>query len=214
MRRRTVPVLGLAMAASLLAPFEALAAQPSPTAALVLELPSSARALGLGDAFVAVGNDEAAIFYNPAQLASLRTTAAGLSVQQYLASSTLAAAAAALRVGPGTLGVGVQVLDYGSGEAVIVGPGGPMPTGETVTAGDYVGLLSYAVAVGGVRVGATAKFVAQRLASESGSTGAVDLGAALDVWGGATVAVSLQNVGGDITLGSSTAPLPRIAPAR
>ena len=88
------------------------------TAAVVLELPASARALALGDAVTAVGHDDAMIFYNPAQLASLNGLAASLSLQRYLESTTLAALSAAAGFGPGTVGVGIQSLSYGSVDAL------------------------------------------------------------------------------------------------
>lgn len=186
-------------------------AQAAHTSALLLELPSSARALSLGNTFVAAGTDEAAIFYNPAQLAVIRKTSAGLSVQQWFLSSTLAAAAAATRLAGGTIALGLQVLDYGSSERVLGDPssggGTGDPTGTEVSAGDYVASLAYAIAIHSLRVGATAKYVNQRLVDESQGTGAVDFGAALDVHG-ATVGASVQNIGGEIPIAGG--PLPRM----
>ncbi|MFI5311752.1 MAG: hypothetical protein ACHQQ3_10990, partial [Gemmatimonadales bacterium] len=64
-------------------------------AAILLTLPAGARALGLGEAWGAVADDETALFYNPAQLARVRTTSAGGSLQRYIVSTTLASFAAA-----------------------------------------------------------------------------------------------------------------------
>src|SRR5688572_32527262 len=85
-------------------------AQGGRTGAIVLELPASARALALGGAYVTAGADDAALFYNPSQLATVEGRAASMSVQPYIEGSTLGAASAAFRLGPGTVGVGVQVL--------------------------------------------------------------------------------------------------------
>jgi hypothetical protein len=157
---------------------------------------------------VAAGTDEAAIFYNPAQLAVIPKTSAGLSVQQWFLSSTLAAAAAATRLAGGTIALGLQVLDYGSSERVLGDPSaGGEGTGTEVSAGDYVASVGYAIAIHGLRVGATAKYVNQRLVDESQGTGAVDFGAAFDIHG-ATVAASVQNVGGEIPIAGG--PLPRM----
>jgi hypothetical protein len=200
-----------ALAASLLPAFAR--AQANSTSAVLLELPASTRALALGNAFVAAGTDEAAIFYNPAQLAVIQKLSAGLSVQQWFLSSTLAAAAAAARVGGGTLAVGLQVLDYGSSEQVLGDPasgdGSGEPTGATISAGDYVASVAYAISIRGIRVGATAKYVNQRLVNESGGTGAVDVGGAFDVKG-ITFGASLQNVGGEIVILNDRNPLPRM----
>ncbi|HEX6535537.1 MAG TPA: PorV/PorQ family protein [Gemmatimonadaceae bacterium] len=209
MRRLAVAA---ALAASSFLPSLA-AAQIGSTSAVLLELPASTRALSLGNTFVAAGTDEAAIFYNPAQLAVIPKLSAGLSVQQWFLSSTLAAAAAATRVGRGTLAIGLQVLDYGSSERVLgdpnAGGGGGDPTGTTISAGDYVASAAYALSLHGVRVGATAKYVNQRLVDESGGTGAVDVGAAFDVHG-ATIGASVQNIGGEISIAGESGPLPRM----
>jgi hypothetical protein len=198
-----------ALAASLLPSLARAQATSSPV--VLLELPASTRALALGNAFVAAGADEAAIFYNPAQLKAAPSISAGLSVQQWLASSTLAAAAAAMHLWRGTVGIGLQVLDYGSSERVLGDPSGGFGgdgTGSTVSAGDFVASLAYAVALHGVRLGATGKYVNQRLVDQSGGTIAGDFGAALDVRG-VTVGASVQNVGGEISLAGDRRSLPR-----
>lgn len=195
----------------------ALALMPAPllaqsgNAGVLLELPASTRALALGNAYVAVGGDESALFYNPAQLATVPGISATLSVEQYLGASTLGALSAGVPVGFGSLAVGLQVLDYGSSEVVLPDPGdgSGLPTGATVTAGDYAISLGYGVRLGALRVGAAGKYISQRLASQTGSASAVDAGAALDVWRGATVAVALQNVGRDLEIAGSRGPLPR-----
>jgi hypothetical protein len=186
-------------------------AQTNSNSGLLLELPASTRALALGNAFVAAGADEAAVFYNPAQLATVHKVSAGLSVQQWLLSSTLAAAAAATRLWGGTIGVGLQVLDYGTTERVIGEPSGDGsdPGSTTISAGgDYVASLAYALGIHGLRIGATAKYVSQRLVDQSAGTGAMDVGAAFDIEG-VTFGASLQNVGGDISLAGDRLPLPR-----
>jgi len=136
-------------------------------------------------------------------------TSAGLSVQQWFLSSTLAAAAAATRLWGGTVAVGLQVLDYGSSERVLGDPGdgGGTPTGGTISAGDYVASVAYAVNVHGLRVGATGKYVSQRLVDQSDGTPALDVGASFDVKT-VTFGAALQNVGGDISLAGDRRPLP------
>ncbi|MBX6333516.1 MAG: hypothetical protein IRY91_16840 [Gemmatimonadaceae bacterium] len=198
-----------AVAAMALAP--QVPAQTNTNSGVLLELPASTRALALGNSFVAAGTDEAAIFYNPAQLAEVHKISAGLSVQQWFLSSTLAAAAAATHLWHGTIGVGLQVLDYGTTERVIVGdPSSGSDPGATISAGgDYVASLAYAVNVHGVRLGATGKYVSQRLVDQSAGTGAADFGAAFDIKG-VTFGASLLNVGGDISILDDRRPLPRM----
>jgi hypothetical protein len=189
------------------------AAQGGRTGAIVLELPSSARALALGGAYVSAGADDAALFYNPSQLATLEGRAASMSVQPYIEGSTLGAASAAFQLGPGTVGVGVQVLTYGSADEYVCDASTLCergePTGRTVSANDVAASVGYGMTWRTVRLGAAAKYVRQSLADASGGTPALDVGAAIDLWRGATVGVSIQNLGPDLKTAGSSAPLPR-----
>ncbi len=191
----------------------ALPGQATNPTAVVLQLPSSARALALGDAYGTAKGDEAVLFYNPANLGTVEGVAASFSVQDYLASSKLFAVSLALPAGPGALGLGLQVLDFGSSEQVIGDPSMGEPgtgSGATLSAGDYVISLGYGVRAGGVRAGLTGKYVAQLLGFESGGAAAIDVGAAVELWHGASMAVALQNVGGDISIAGSRGELPRL----
>lgn len=207
--RYAIPVL---FGAFVLAPAASLA-QGGRTGAIVLELPASTRALALGGAYVAAGADDAALFYNPSQLATLEGRSASMSVQPYLEGSTLGALSAAFQLGPGTVGVGVQVLSYGSADEYVcdetTGCERGEPTGRTVSANDVAASVGYGVTWRMLRIGAAAKYVRQSLADASGGVPALDVGAAIDVWRGATVGVSVQNVGPDLTTAGSSAPLPR-----
>lgn len=188
-------------------------AQGGHTAAIVLELPSSARALALGGAYVAAGGDDATLFYNPSQLATVEGRAASMSVQPYIEGSTLGAVSAAFQLGPGTLGVGIQVLSYGSADEYVCDETTRCErgeaTGRTVSANDVAASVGYGMTWRMVRLGAAAKYVRQSLADASGGVPALDVGAAIDVWRGATVGVSIQNVGPDLKTAGSSAPLPR-----
>ena len=189
-------------------------AQGGQTGAIVLELPASARALALGGAYVALGADDAALFYNASQLATIEGRAASMSVQPYIEGSTLGAASVAFRLGGGTIGVGVQMLSYGSAEEFVcddsTGCERGEATGRTVSASDIAFSVGYGMTVRMVRVGVAAKYVQQSLADASGGAPAIDLGAAIDVWRGATVGVTLQNVGPDLKTANTSAPLPRL----
>ncbi|HVE77406.1 MAG TPA: PorV/PorQ family protein [Gemmatimonadaceae bacterium] len=202
---------GLAGVAALAAPRDARAQN----AAVVLELPASARALGLGGAMTAVGDDDAALFWNPAQVAAAPRRAAGLSVQNYLESTTLGALSGAARWGAGTVGIGVQVLSLGSVREVVPDPafGGErgQETGASVSASDLALSLGYAARWRAFRVGAAAKLVRQDVAGESGNAVAGDIGAAMDLIGGrVTVAAAAQHIGSDMTVAGSRATMPTL----
>ena len=198
----------------------ALAQDGGGHAAVVLALPAAPRAAALADAFTAVGDDEAALFYSPAQLATVRGRRASASVERFLATTTLGAAVVALRVAGGTAAVGVRSLAY---------PEAPEaqeyePTGRTLTGGELAVSAGWARAVRGVRVGAAATLVRQRVVEASGQAVAGDVGLA---WtspaapptagamrraiGDVTVAGALQHVGGELSLLGRASPLPRRA---
>jgi len=188
-------------------------AQGGQSAAIILELPASPRAMALGGAGTSLEGD-AAIFYNPAQLAAVQQVAASLSAQRYIFSSTLGAFSAAARIGPGTAAIGVQALEYGSEDEVVPdenfgGERGRL-TGATVDAGDLVATLAYGVATGRMRAGVGAKVIRQRIADQSGTAPAFDIGVAVALWRGATVAAAVQNLGGSLETGTTASPLPRV----
>jgi hypothetical protein len=190
-------------------------AQGGTNAAVILELPSSARALAMGGAYSASSGDDAAIFYNPAQLALITGPTASASAQRYVLSTMLAAASVAVPVYRGVVSAGVQVLDYGSEPEIVpdenFGGERGTPTGARVSAADMVFSAGYSHAVTGrVRTGFTAKLIRQRIADLSGSAAAVDIGVSADMPGNFTLALAVQNLGPALTLGSSTAPLPRL----
>jgi hypothetical protein len=208
-----ISTIGLALVAAVSVP-HAVLAQGGNTSAIVLELPASTRALALGGAYVAAGMDDAALFYNPAQLAAVEGRSASVSVQPYIEGSTLGAASAAFALGPGTLAFGVQILSYGSADEFVcddtVDCERGTPTGGSISATDIAGSVGFGMTWRSVRLGASAKYVHQSLADVSGGAPALDVGAAIDVWRGATIGVSVQNLGGDLTTASSSAPLPRM----
>jgi hypothetical protein len=188
-------------------------AQGGHSAAIFLELPASARAMALGGAAV-TADGESAIFYNPAQLALVERAAAGLSVQRYIFSSTLGAMAAATRLGPGSIGVGVQVLEYGSEDEIVpddaFGGETGIATGAKIDAGDLAATVAYAIRRGRVRVGMSGKVIRQRIVDESGTAGALDFGVAVTLPRGAAIGAVMQNLGTKLETGSTSASLPRL----
>jgi hypothetical protein len=209
-RTRTLGALVTAMSA-VAAPLVARA-QGGHSGAIILELPASPRAMALGGASVALDGD-AAIFYNPAQLATVGRAAAGLSVQRYILSSTLGAVSAGARFGPGTIALGAQILQYASEPEIVPDPdfGGERgeETGNTIDAGDLAVTVGYAIGRGRWRFGGAGKFVRQRIVEESGTAFGADLGVSVGVWRGATLGASVQNLGSSLETGTTDSDLPR-----
>ena len=188
-------------------------AQGGARSALVLELPASARAVALAGAVGALGGDDAALFHNPAQLATLPRRAAGLSVQRYLASSTLGALAGGARLRAGVVALGVQTLSYGSVQELVPDPasGGErgVPTGASVSAGELAVTAGYARSFGRFRAGLSGTAVHQRVAAASGSSVAAGVGLAWEPLPRATLGVAAQHLGHGVPLAGTRAPLPR-----
>lgn len=87
-------------------------AQAPSTGPLILLLPASTRATGMGNAWVA-GRDETSVFYNPAQINP--TTGFGGRVARYGSNGTLGTLANAVTINWLTLGWGVQVVEFKAG---------------------------------------------------------------------------------------------------
>lgn len=214
---RAFPLVRLAVAGSVLAARTGWA--QGRTAAPILTLPASARAAALGDAYGAshpAAGDPASMFYNPAQLAGMPGTAAALSVERYLASSTLVALAAARRVGRVAVGAGAVALDYPETAEIVPDAGGTggTETGARIGASELAPML--AIATGGprARVGFATRYVSQTLPG-AGTRGGitVDAGAAGEIahgeWGRLDVSAAIQHAGRALETGTVSAPLPR-----
>ena len=201
------PLAGMALLGAL----STLGAQR--TAPPVLELPASPRALALGEAYGAAAGDDAVLFYNPAQLAAAgpahRSVAA--SVQPWLDGARLGSVVAGTSFRGGRLAVGLRLLDYGDEAEIVPDPdyGGERgtATGASVGANEYAISLGYGTTIGPVRAGAALLAARQNIASLSGGKFAADVGIAASLAGG-TLAVAVQNVSGEMTIGSVRAPLP------
>jgi hypothetical protein len=201
------------MFALLLAAAEGRSQQVSETrAAVFLTLPTSARALALGDGWAAIADDESAIFFNPAQLARMRATGFGGSVQRYIAGTTLGALAVAGPLRRGAFGLGIQVLDYGSEDEVVSSGGAPgTVTGNSVGAQDFALTVAYGEAFGARRqwrLGAGAEYVREHVANVSGSAVAANAGVAYTTPAGWELSGALQHLGSRLTLAAVTSPLP------
>lgn len=195
----------------------AAAAQGGETAAIVLEQPAGARALALGGALVAVADHDASLFSNPALLDGAGTSSS-ISGQRFIAASTLGAASAAGGALGGTVAIGIRALDYGSEDEFVpdtarFGGQRGMATGGTVSASEAALSIGYARRSGWLRLGVTAGLTYVQIANESGTAPSVDLGAAVDLPLGIIAGAAAQNIGTDLTLASTTSPLPRMVRA-
>ncbi len=108
----------------------------------------------------------------------------------------------------GTVAAGLAVFDYGAG-------GDHDGSDRAVAAGrswrgatEFVGTVGYAREIFGFDVGAAAKVVGQSVAGGRARTVAVDVGVARGI-GPVSAALTVQNLGRDLMLGSTRTPLPK-----
>lgn len=181
---------GLAASACGVHPLKAQSAGREPA---VLELTTSARAMGLGGAFQVDASDSDVVFHHPA----LAEGAAGfmMGYQRYGGDATGLSLSAATGWFGGGVAVGLRALEYGS-----TGPGAreggidPILSGGEVGMAEMAATVVFARDVGPVRVGLGGTLSTQRSGTARENRGAVDVGVARDV-GPLEVALSARNLG-------------------
>jgi len=184
-----------------------VAAQAGGIGPIVLQLPASARAIGFGNAYVAVRDPEA-VFYNPAQL-GVRPGAA-LSVERYGEVGTAGAIATSYVFGPLGFGIGVQLVDFDVADAWY--PAGA-PNGSQLSvrgpfaASSLVAATALEMAYKGIRWGVTGKFAEDRVHGGRDGVLLADVGAAKDLWIG-SAGLTVQNLGTSAQIGGTSVPLP------
>ncbi len=191
----------LLAAALLCAPGAAAAvAQEAP---LLLRLPASARALGMGGVLPPGRGDAAALFYHPAFLRDATGIAGGM---QWLGPDTLVVdAAGAMEWLGGAVGIGVRSVSYtgetGACDNVCVQLLRRVPVSERTAQ------VAVAHTVKGLRLALAGTYLEQRRDLARGSTWAADasLGAAA---GPMRIGLTAQNLGPDMGMGSGGATVP------
>jgi hypothetical protein len=185
-----------------------LQAQRESSAPLVLTLPVSTRALGLGNAYVLVGRESDALFANPGALNQARGS--GIAVQRYGSSGTLGVMSTAREWASGGLAFGAQVLAYHPQTANFANletDAGTLLSSGSFGAAEFVASIGYGRVVKGIRVGVAAKVIEQRLAGARDATLAADVGLTKAV-AGVTFGVAMQNLGPGLQMGEAKLPLP------
>jgi hypothetical protein len=165
-------------------------------------LPGSTRSAALGGAGAALVGDAAAIFANPAGIATIRHLSVEGSYEPYLAGSAVSTAALALRVSRWTWGFGAQTLDYGSEPVVVPDPatGGRrgMTTGASFHPYEALAATTLVYRRGFAALGVTAKYDRQQMGAAVSDAWAGDIGMAIAVFDIMAAGVSVQNLGGDL----------------
>ncbi len=169
-------------------------------------MPASTRAVALGGAGVALVGDAAALFANPAGLATVRRVALETSYERYLAGTALSVAAMAIRFGRFNWGLGAQALDYGTEPEIIpdsaTGGRRGTPTGAFFSAVDVLAATSLVYRHGFLAFGGSAKYARQAIGGTAVDAWAGDLGMTLAVFDIMAFGVAVRNLGGDFGNGA------------
>lgn len=146
------------------------------TAAKFLSIPSSARSLGMGGAFVAVANDASAMYWNPSGLSRLGQFEAQFNHADWIADIDFNHGAVVLPFGEfGTLGLQFTSLTMDQMERTT--EDNPEGTGEFFSAGSFSVGVSYARSLTEwFSIGGTVKFVNEYIWNSTASAFAIDLG--------------------------------------
>ncbi len=183
-------------------------AQSDGNAPLLLELPASTRALGLGGAFVLSAGQSDAIFYNAGALVD--GSGGGLAVQRYGSSSTMGAVSAATDWAGGTLAFGAQAISYGSATSRfedVTSDANDLLNDASLAVSELAGSVGYARELYGFRAGIVARVIEQRFGGGRDETAAADIGVIREVMGIA-LGLSVRNIGPGLGIGGGELPLP------
>ncbi len=171
------------------------------TAAPFLSISQSARATGMGSAFVGVADDPSAVYWNPAGLAKLQGVGVLFDHTMWIADVSYNFLAAHYSLGDmGTLGLSFTTSDIG--EMNVTTEDEPSGTGEVFSANDAAVSVAYAVQLtDNFSIGFNPKFVYQSIWKMSAMAFAVDLGVQYRTpFDGMILAMSISNFGSKMKL--------------
>ncbi len=162
-----------------------------------LKIGVGARAVGMGEAFVALANDVSAVYYNPAGLTLAPSKSVLLTHIEWPADISYEFAAATLPVGDvGVFGAFVGMLGTGDQKRTVPYQGW---TGEYFSANDWLVGVSYARRLSNrFSFGANVKYITEFLGDDRADNFAIDLGTLFDVGvRGIKLGMNITNFGGD-----------------
>lgn len=172
------------------------------TSADFLQIDVGPRAVAMGGAFVAAANDASALYWNPAGLAGLSGSELITAHSEWLADLNFDYLGVALNLGgAGIAGVSVTMLSVP--DMIVRTVDRQEGTGETFDAADLAVGLSYGRSVTDrFSIGATAKYIRQRIWHSAATGMAVDIGTQFrtDFAGGLTIGATISNFGTDMKL--------------
>ncbi len=175
-----------------------------------LEIGVSARAVGMGEAFIAIADDATAMHYNPACLTQIFDREVIFTHIDYAADMSYEFGGIVLPMWSlgGVVGVGVYMLDAGTiNETTHEYPNG---TGRTFGAKEYAVGASYARSLTDhFSVGLTLKLIDQMYEEQRATGWAADVGTTYDTgYRGFRISMVISNFGPDMRFITEDHPLP------
>lgn len=215
MRRILTPLsrafIGLLLVTSLNFTSEVYAqAKVGTTGLQFLKVGTGARAVGMGEAFTAVASDASALYYNPGGLIQVEYPQAIFTLVNWPAGIKFTYLGGVYPL-PRLSGVaGVQITSLFTDDMTETTPEMPYGTGRTFTSGDLALGLTYCQRLTDkFSVGATLKFLHERLADESANGWAADVGTFYETgWNRVKIGMLIQNFGPDMKVVKEPFPLP------
>lgn len=171
------------------------------SAAQFLKIPVGAKAASMGNAYAAIGADATALYWNPACAASINRLAGTVAHSSWIAGLKHNFAGVVVPMGDGSaLGVSGIALQSEKIEQTTIDR--PQGTGVFYDALDLALGITYSRSMTEfVDIGVTAKYISQRIWSESGQTFALDFGALLKTgFKDLKLGISFQNFGPGMTM--------------
>ncbi len=176
-----------------------------------LKVGLSARAMGMGEAFIGVADDASALYYNPGGLLQLEKPDHILTHISMPAGVSFEYIGTAWPIPKMNAVVGAQVTFLHTDEmietTIISGPSG---TGRTFTASDLAAGVTYSQRLTSkFSVGGSVKYIEERLADEKAIGVAFDVGTFYDTgWKSVIIAMAITNFGPDLDFVDSPFPMP------
>lgn len=175
-------------------------------AAPFLSISQGARATSMGSAFVAIANDQSALYWNPAGLANLDGVGIMLDHTNWIADLSYNYIAASYNLGDmGTVGFSLTASNYGDMKVTTVDA--PEGTGQVFTASDIAFSLGYALHLtDNFSIGFNPKIIYQSIWETTAIGFAMDLGVLYRTpFEGIILGMSISNLGTKMHLqGNST----------
>jgi long-subunit fatty acid transport protein len=171
------------------------------TAAPFLSIGQSARAIGMGSAFVGVANDVSSIYWNPAGLTKAQGVNVAFDHTLWIADIKYNYLAASYNLGDmGTIGFSYTGSDIGEMNVTTITQ--PEGTGETFSSTQAAFSLAYAIQLTeNFSIGFSPKFIYESIWRMNASAFALDLGVQyVTPFDGAILAMSISNFGTSMQL--------------